>query len=232
MTTVNITFTTSIDGVANWNEVTGQGTTGQKIADLLDDSGASTGLSLWVTTAFTNSFFSSSIATAAAHGIPEIVWDQVWYSDGSAAFEIRGFSAGQTGTIDLAGAGGNATRDTNFIVNGGSPVLYDAAGTGTPTAPVSIPFTADGSGVVNVTGAFVSSLWYLNFAVVSYTVETGPTITAATTSQQMASQPLLRSPATRMRQQASPSTVKPAATSPLFLKTPGPVPKPTATNHP
>lgn len=106
MTTVNITFTTSIDGVANWNEVTGQGTTGQKIADLLDDSGASTGLSLWVTTAFTNSFFSSSIATAAAHGIPEIVWDQVWYSDGSAAFEIRGFSAGQTGTIDLAGAGG------------------------------------------------------------------------------------------------------------------------------
>jgi hypothetical protein len=179
MTTVNITFTTSIDGVANWNEVTGQGTTGQKIADLLDDSGASTGLSLWVTTAFTNSFFSSSIATAAAHGIPEIVWDQVWYSDGSAAFEIRGFSAGQTGTIDLAGAGGNATRDTNFIVNGGSPVLYDAAGTGTPTAPVSIPFTADGSGVVNVTGAFVSSLWYLNFAVVSYTVETGPTITAA-----------------------------------------------------
>ncbi|WP_375191809.1 hypothetical protein [Marinobacter sp.] len=179
MTTVNLAFqaNTTTTLPAGWNRVLDAAVTGQKIADLVDSTGASTGLSLWVTTAFTGNLASGGLATADAHGIPEEALEQYWYSSAASKIEIRGFAAGQTGTISALGDGGNGDRNTDYIVNGGSPVRYDANGGEPFTAPVSIAFTANGSGVVEISGAVVSTFWYLNAAIFDYTVSSGPTIT-------------------------------------------------------
>jgi hypothetical protein len=178
MTTVNIGLQNDTTAVSGWNVLSGATSTGQKIANLLDDAGASTGLSFWVTTAFYNQLGSSNLATGAAHGVPEKIWENFWYSNGSGEVEIRGFNAGQTGTIEMAGDAGKDSRDSNYSINGGSNTLYDANGGEPFTAPVTVAFTADSSGVVSITGSLVSSFWYLNFAIVTYSVASGPDYTA------------------------------------------------------
>jgi hypothetical protein len=177
MTTVNLAFSNFDPEVAGWNTVLGADSTGQKVADLIDSTGASTGLSLWVTTAFTGQISSLSLATADAHGIPEEALEQYWYAGSGPAFEIRGFVPGQSGTISLLGDGGNASRDSDYIINGGAPVRYDANGGEPFNAPVSIAFTADGSGVIEVSGAPVNTYWYINAGVLNYTAASSATIT-------------------------------------------------------
>ncbi|MDX1816102.1 MAG: hypothetical protein R3180_00175 [Marinobacter sp.] len=163
----------------DWNAALGADSTGQKIADLIDSTGASTGLSLWVTAAFTGSASAGGSATMDAFGVPEQAWQKWWYSNVGSAVEIRGFAPGQTGTIKAAGDGGNGARDSDYSVNGGTAVRYDANGGEPFTAPVSIPFTADGSGVVSFSGAVVNTFWYLNWNTIEFTETAILSITAA-----------------------------------------------------
>lgn len=181
MTTVNIALqaNTYVAAPANWNTALDPDITGQKVASLIDSLEQPTSLSFWVTTAFTDAIASTSIATTDAQGVPLIVWRHFWYSSTASVAEIRGFAPGQTGTITVAGDGGNAARDSDYIVNGGTPVRYDANGGEPFTQAVVIPFTADEAGVVSFYGAAVNTFWYAQFLIVDYTLNSGPSITTA-----------------------------------------------------
>jgi hypothetical protein len=181
MTIVNIALqaNTAVAVPSNWNRVLGPTATGEKLSSLIDSSEQVTGLSFWVTNAFTAAIASTSLANADAQGVPKIVWQHCWYASSNGAAEIRGFQPGQVGVLRVAGDGGNADRDSDYIVNGGAPVRYDANGGEPFTAAAEIPFVADGAGVVSFSGAVVNAFWYAQFLIVEYTEASAPSIPEA-----------------------------------------------------
>lgn len=152
-------------GETSWN------TTGQKIADCVDSAGAFTGISVHVNTAFTGATGSSSTwATSAYHGLDELYWEWAWYSDtnGLAVLQLRGFPVGKSVTIGLTGWSLNATRHTDFIVNGVTLSRYTNKSALPPNAPVTIVATADASGYITITGNKTDSFWYINGLTATY----------------------------------------------------------------
>lgn len=184
MTTVNIKFNNKNTATAATYNTTGTFDpvgTGTVIASLLDDTGASTGLSMSVVTSCHGTGGSGANADADIWGIPQSVWQDYWLfksSTKNGSIKISGFAAGQSGTLTCCGHGNNI-RDTNFIANGGTPVLYDGK-VKPPNPPVTVPFTADGSGEVVVSTTYTDSFSYVNAINISYTVSVTPTITSIT----------------------------------------------------
>lgn len=147
------------------------GTTGQKIANCVDSAGASTGISIHVTSAFTGATGSSSAwATAAYHGLDELYWEWAWNSstNGGGVVELRGFPVGKSVTIGLTGWSLNATRHTDFFVNGVALSRYTNKSALPPNAPVTIVATADASGYITISGNKTDSYWYFNGLTASY----------------------------------------------------------------
>lgn len=177
MTTILLDFQDSNPQEGNWNVATGATSTGEKVADLVDDTGASTGISLYVDTAYTGQLDYSTIPAGTTFGVPAEVWRGAWYNGATpAAFSLRGFSAAQTGTIQVAGSSSIAARDTTFSVSGGDSGLYDSSGdTTNPAEQITLDWTADGSGNLVVTSTRVSVFAYVSFAIVTWTAGSGVT---------------------------------------------------------
>lgn len=178
MTTIKITFHDP-GGVAkpsgNWNIIADATVTGLRTPDgkanayLKDfETGADTPIRLYVDVAFTGDSVSGVYATMEHHGWPEPVWDNVWQSNVASNVRLTGFSPNQAGTLLVAGYSATAARDTNYQVNGGANHFYDNVAAEPPAAPVTIPFTADSNGEVNLTGSVVSTYWYLTAIEIQY----------------------------------------------------------------
>lgn len=166
----------------NWNNVTAPGTTGQKVADLIDSSGAPTGVSLWLIAGGTAT--TQSAATATYHGLPKEYWNNFWISalDATLSLELRGMPAGASYSIDASGYNLNG-RDSDITVEG-STQEYSTAGTAdAPEAPVTLTGTVPGDGILAIssTKSAVDGQFYgyLNGLVVDYTASATPTITTA-----------------------------------------------------
>lgn len=164
--------------LAGWN-VLGENTysAGLKFANLLDNAGLASGISLTVTGTFTSSGGSNAWATTNHHGLPVGFWQWSWYCtvNGGAAIVLEGFPVGQSVTLTLAAHNYNNTRHTDYIVNGAAPVRYNTINTATPTAPLILNVIADSQGRITITGNLVSTWWAFNGLTFSFA--TSPTIT-------------------------------------------------------
>lgn len=168
--------TNSATGIWTYNAFAGSlaTTTGQISADLLDDTNTSTGYTLDIITAFTGASGSSGNATSGTGNFPESSLDDYWYFNTSPTLRIGGLTNGDSYTIECIGHIGNqATRDTDFTI-GGTTERYDASGTSTPNAAVSISGTVSGT-TLDIDVALVSTFGYVNGLYVTITAG-GPTI--------------------------------------------------------
>lgn len=171
MATIVIRAKTSTNVIAGYNNLGANGTLGQKIANCVDSAGASTGISIHVTNAFTGSTGSASAwATADYHGLVENYWEWAWSSstNGVGVIELRGFPVGKSVTIGLTGWSLTATRHTDFSVNGVTLSRYTNKSALPPNAPVTIVTTADSNGYISITGNLVDSYWYINGLTATY----------------------------------------------------------------
>lgn len=176
MTTVNVKLSnTAVTLPAGWNQSTATPTSTQQLfANMIDSTGANTGLSLHITSVFGGKSGSSAWATMDYHGLPVEYWRSAWYAT-AGGLQIRGFAPGQTGTLLVSGHRASTGRNSNYRVNGGTVITYVEAAT--PAAPVTVPFTADTSGYVTLSVEVVSVFAYINGFVIDYTVSTSVDIT-------------------------------------------------------
>jgi len=166
-----IRIKTSTNVIAGYNNAGSNGTVGSKVANCVDSTGATTGISFYVNTAFTGATGNSTTwATAGYHSLTESYWEWSWYSDtnGLAVMQLRGFPVGKSVTIGLTGWSLNATRHTDFFVNGVALSRYTNKSALPPNAPVTIVATADASGYITITGNKTDSFWYVNGLTASY----------------------------------------------------------------
>jgi len=171
MATRLIRIKTSTNVIAGYNNAGTTGTVGVKVSNCVDSAGTTTGISFHVNTAFTGSTGSAGTwATADYHSLTESYWEWAWYSDtnGLAVMQLRGFPAGKSVTIGLTGWSLNATRHTDFFVNGVALSRYTNKSSLPPNAPVTIVATADASGYITITGNKTDSFWYVNGLTASY----------------------------------------------------------------
>lgn len=166
----------SRNNLSGYNNLTNAATTGVRFADLLDSSGASTGVSLTQNGAFTGDLGASTIATSSPDPDFEFEFFNAYFYAGSseiagATFTMAGLPAGASYTLKLSGASDNDTRDTNFTATDGtpSPALYNNVTADPPTAPVTITGTVPGNGQVTISLAIVSTFAYLNGWQIEYT---------------------------------------------------------------
>ncbi len=145
----------------NWNQSTVNPTSAQQIfSDMIDNTGAKTGISLHITTPFTGKISGDAYANSDNHGLPMLYWRSGWYGQ-AAALQARGFTAGQAGEIDLSGHA-NQNRHTRYRINGGAGYVYGAVAGTNPTAPITAPFIADSSGFVTIAMEYMNIQAYLN----------------------------------------------------------------------
>ncbi len=183
MTIINLNFSSSSNLAvpAGWNKTGTNPLTsaGVIIADMIDNAGDLTGIGFEITSPFVGRGASASWATEDHWGIPMNVWREaatIRNSTINGQARLFGFNAGQTGVITTAGHINSATLDTDYVVNGGAPVRYDATVT-PPAEPINIPFTADSNGDVFLSTILLSTSTRSNFLIVEYTESTAPTIT-------------------------------------------------------
>lgn len=131
-------------------------------ADLLDDTGATTGWGLEVTDVFGSAGGSGVTANVGAGGWPEEVFDISWLTEngGTGALKITGLPASQSYTIELSGHNPSTGRHTQFTVEGTSTDYTSSADPDNVTAPVVFSGTVPGDGIIEIsatkaaTGAF------------------------------------------------------------------------------
>lgn len=169
--------------LAGYNNIGSSGTTGTRVADLLDTNGDPTGVA-----------FVQSVSLSATGNLSHAVsvpnsdfvlgfYHAHWYPSLNATGELcklTGLPAGASYTIKLAGNHGGSTITNYTVTNGApSPASYDNAGQNDPVpAPVEITGTVPENGEVSITfGA--SGYARANGFSIEYTVETGPSITTA-----------------------------------------------------
>ena len=169
MTTINVNLYAISGTVSGWNNVNGHATTGERIADMVDDAAASTGISFNLDTAFTQSTTWGSLPTTDPHGFPDAAYGDFWYLNGTPRITLSGFDASQTGTIDFMCHSSNSARDTDIAISGDSG-RYDSNGSLTlPAAPLQLSFTATGGGDVVIDPTVVSVFAYMAFFQIVYT---------------------------------------------------------------
>ena len=183
MTIIQLHFSSSSNLAvpADWNK-TGTNTltaAGVVIADLIDNAGAPTGVGFEIVSPFSGRGGSLTWADADIHGIPRNVWCEaatIRSTTVNGSCKFTGLPIGQSGILKTAGHINSATIDTDYVVNGGSPVRYDSTAK-PPAAPIEIPFTADSNGEVLISTDLVSTTTRANFFILEYTESTGATIT-------------------------------------------------------
>jgi len=156
--------------LAGYNNLGLSGTVGEKIANAVDSAGATTGISIHVTSAFSgNGGSASTWATSDYHGLAENFWEWAWNSNtnGGGIIQLRGFPAGKSVTVSLSGYGFVTLRHTDFFVNGVALSRYINSLI-PPSAPVTIVATADASGYITITGNLVNTVWYMGGFTASY----------------------------------------------------------------
>ena len=134
--------------VTNWNKYnTGTSTpSGTIFADLLDDAGATTGITLSGAGAY--SFSAGDRATGVFHGLPEAFWDDVAFESGaSMQYTLSGLTPyiGQTYTLTTAHFS-NSARDNDVTVDG-TTLQYNSVA-GDPPAPLEFTGTISGDTLV------------------------------------------------------------------------------------
>lgn len=151
-------------------------------ADMIDfDTGLGTGISLVFPVAWQGSTGSSGSATSDHHGYPQSTWQYYFYFPPAAfVVEIHGLTPGQTGEIDFAGYHNSANWSTTYTTGDGSAFYLSTVEP--PSTPVTVPFTADGSGVATITLTGDGLLSYLNNGEIR-TFATGPSLLTPTTIQ-------------------------------------------------
>jgi len=166
---------------ADWNK-TGTNTlttAGVVIANLTDSAGSPSGVGFEIVSPFSGRGGSLTWADTDAHGIPRNVWCEaatIRSSTVNGSCKFTGLPIGQSGVIKTAGHTNSATVDTDYVINGGTAVRYDATAK-PPAAPIEIPFTADSNGDVLISTNLVSTTTRANFFILEYTESTGATIT-------------------------------------------------------
>ena len=186
MTVIYITFNKSAGDVATapWsynNLYPGVTSPGVIKADLKDDSDSLTGIGLSSVIGVTGSIGGTTTATSGAGSWPEDVFDNSWYfGAGGEIHRLTNLTDGDSYIIEAAGHSSNASRDTNFTV--GSTTLYDNAGTGVPSPPLSFSGTVSGT-TLDIDMARVSVFGYVNGYKITLTpAVTAPTITGPDTT--------------------------------------------------
>jgi hypothetical protein len=185
---INLNADTTIPAAVPWsyNDIFPAVTTAVSIkSDLIDDSNASTGISLTALTGVSGSQKSTTVATDGAGGWPEEIFETNWFFGASGeTHQLGGLTNGDSITIEVAGHTSNAARDTDFTV-AGTTTRYDSAGTGVPNAPISFTDTISGT-THDIDMAIVSSFGYVNgYKIIITPATSGPTLTgpASTTEQ-------------------------------------------------
>jgi hypothetical protein len=173
-------------GLAPWddNDFTAANATtlGVIKADLIDSTGAASGISYENTIVANAATGVGGAATSSAGGWPIEVLSYHWRTSngGTSEIEFALLTAGDTCSLELAGHQGSG-RDTDFTVNGVTQTYVDS-GTATPTAPITFAITvpADGKITVSYTKAVTGGQYYghLNGSKLTIT----PAATSATVS--------------------------------------------------
>ena len=158
-------------------------------ADLTDDTAASTGVQLEVTTAFTIDSYVDANASVGVGDFNERSLESYWATPngGTSALLFSGLPVGATYSIDLAGHLTSSGRHTQFTVDGTAKDYITSADAAAPTAPTNFTGTVGVSGEIAIVvekAASGSFYGYLNGIVIDYTVASGLTIDSTDASMQ------------------------------------------------
>lgn len=188
MTIISACFTSNSTGQAppfsyNVFNNTQNNAIAQISSDLIDNTNASTGVTLDVTAVFPATSFFGAGATADSGDFPEYVLGGAWRTGNatSSQLTIGSLPVGASYTLQLIGHQNDPDRDVLFTVEGSSQE-YLVGAVSSPTAAVSFTGTVDGDGelIIDVektaTGEFYG---YINGFILEYTA--GPTSETATT---------------------------------------------------
>jgi hypothetical protein len=176
---VNLIANGSARTIANWNNVNSPGTTGVRVADCIDiDSGSATGYTLTQNGAFAGALDGGQASGTPDARFPIEFFNSLFYvgiaDDDVASFTHGNLPVGASYTVEAAGCGGNASRDTTFSATDSTPVsaLYDAlAGAEVATQPVVLQGTVPANGQITISGIGSSVFAYNNGWIL--TVDTG-----------------------------------------------------------
>lgn len=188
MTTAEIRMYPGGSPVAGWNQVQNAGTSGLKIADLLDTEGASTGWTFSQTGSFSGTSSTSWATSSPDANWPLDVFRAAFYKgvadQGTVAFTIGNLPVGFDYSLECAGNGFvSDARDTSFFATGGtpSPAVYDNSSSIDPvTQPVTITGTVPPSGEIEITMTTAENFIVANgFRLTVTEAAAGPSITTA-----------------------------------------------------
>lgn len=186
---INLVANGSARTIANWNNVDSPGTTGVRVADCIDiDSGAGTGYTLTQNGAFAGGLDGGQASGTPDARFPVEFFNSLFYvgvaSDDAATFTHGNLPVGASYTVEAAGCGGNASRDTTFSATGSTPssASYDAlAGTEVATQPVVLQGTVPANGQITISSIGSSVFAYNNGWILTIDdgAASGPSITEA-----------------------------------------------------
>jgi len=172
---------------ATWN-YSNDGSVGTKVADLLDSTGAATGISWAVGAGASFTELGSSGAFSSDHqGYAEECWETCWYASGdNDPIEFDGFPANQTGTLKF-GAWTSSGRNTRLNDGQGNTATATAKSE-PPNTVTTLNWQADGTGKLTISPEVVSNFVYIQFFDIEYTasaslaIDSEPTEVRATES--------------------------------------------------
>ena len=137
MTVINVDFRRNgTNGLSGWNTVTGPTTTGERIADLVDSGGLTTGYSLTVDAVFGGDLNNTGVV-GDHHGWNESTWDHAWYSNATPSITFGGLTPGESFALRVAGHSlSNRHADFTVLEADTTDIRYNAsADDATPSAP-------------------------------------------------------------------------------------------------
>lgn len=155
-----------------WNH-SNDGSVGTKVADLLDETGATTGISWAVGAGASFTELGSSGAFTSDHqGYAEECWETAWYANGdNDPIEFDGFAPNQTGTLKF-GAWTSSGRNTRLNDGQGNTATAIAKAE-PPNTVTTLNWQADGTGKLTISPEVVSNFVYIQFFDIEYTAVTG-----------------------------------------------------------
>lgn len=187
-TTIKLDFRNASSGVLpGYNALLGPGSLGVKIADLLDDGGALTGVSFTNNDANGSAGSNSNLTDQAWEDIGSAAWDTWWSSSngGTLSFTLKGLPVGQPYSLNIAGLILSTTRDVDFS-DGTTVKTYEnnsASQPVTPLASINYSGTVPGNGELTITAtkAAVGGQYYGVFSWATIVLgAAGPTLSLPT----------------------------------------------------
>lgn len=166
-----------------WNH-SNDGSVGTKVADLLDETGATTGISWAVGAGASFTELGSSGAFSSDHqGYAEECWETAWYANGdNDPIEFDGFAPNQTGTLKF-GAWTSSGRNTR-LNDGQGNTATAIAKSEPPNTVTTLNWQADGTGKLTISPEVVNNFVYVQFFDIEYTAATGLAIDSTDSTMQ------------------------------------------------